>query len=97
MKTKVECLELLHNYFQNVAKHYGIVRMGLFGSVVRNEQTESSDIDIVYEGKPDILLRSRMKQELEALLGCKVDIVRLRKQLSGSAFEKSISKDLIYV
>ncbi|SEF72906.1 nucleotidyltransferase family protein [Parabacteroides chinchillae] len=97
MKTKAEYLTLLRSYFLNDAQHYGVVRMGLFGSVVRNEQTDDSDVDIAYEGKPDILLRSRMKRELEALFGCKVDLIRLRKQLTGSTFEKNISKDLIYV
>lgn len=71
--------------------------MALFGSVVRNEQTENSDVDVAYEGEANLLLRSRMKQELESLFGCKVDLVRLRKQLAGSDFGKNISKDLVYV
>lgn len=97
MRSKEEYIELLRDYFQNQAKAYGIVRMALFGSVVRSEQTNDSDIDVAYEGKPDILLRSRMKQELEVLFGCKVDIIRLRKQLTGTAFLQNISKDLLYV
>ena len=97
MKSKTECIELLRGYFLDNARYLGVVRMALFGSVVREEQTEDSDIDIAYEGEPDILLRSRMKHDLEALFGCRVDIIRLRKQLSGSVFEKNVSKDLIYV
>lgn len=97
MRSKEEYIELLRSYFLSKAKAYGVVRMALFGSVVRNEQTNSSDIDIAYEGKADILLRCRMKQELEALLGCKVDIIRLRKQLIGTDFLRNISKDLLYV
>lgn len=97
MRSKEEYIELLRNYFQNHAKAYGVVRMALFGSVVRCEQTDDSDIDVAYEGKADILLRSQMKQELEALFGCKVDIVRLRKQLTGTTFLQNISKDLLYV
>ena len=38
-----------------------------------------------------------MKQELEALLGCKVDIIRLREHLIGTDFLRNISKDLLYV
>ena len=64
MRSQKECIELLRGYFQNKAKDYGIVRMALFGSVVRNEQTEESDVDIAYEGEANLLLRSRMKQEL---------------------------------
>lgn len=97
MQSKEKYIELLRSYFLNKAKNYGVVRMALFGSVARSEQTDTSDIDVAYEGNPDILLRSRMKQELEALFGCKVDIVRLRKQLKGSAFLQNISKDLLYV
>ena len=97
MRSKEEYIELLRSYFLSKAKAYGVVRMALFGSVVRNEQTDSSDIDIAYEGKADILLRCRMKQELEALLGCKVDIIRLREQLIGTDFLSNISKDLLYV
>lgn len=97
MKTKKEYIELLRSYFLNNAKGYGVVRMALFGSVVRNEQTDDSDVDVAYEGEANLLLRSRMKQELESLFGCKVDLVRLRKQLSGSDFGKNISKDLLYV
>ena len=64
MRSKEEYMELLRSYFQNKAKAYGVVKMALFGSVVRGEQTETSDVDVAYEGKADILLRCRMKQEL---------------------------------
>lgn len=97
MRSKEEYIELLRGYFLHKAKAYGVVRMALFGSVARNEQTDSSDIDVAYEGEADILLRSRMKQELEVLFGCKVDIIRLRKQLEDTAFLRNISKDLLYV
>lgn len=97
MQSKERYIELLRSYFLDKAKNCGVVRMALFGSVARSEQTDGSDIDVAYEGNADILLRSRMKQELEALFGCKVDIVRLRKQLTDTAFGQNISKDLLYV
>ena len=90
MRSKEEYMELLRSYFLNKAKAYGVVKMALFGSVVRGEQTETSDVDVAYEGKADILLRCRMKQELEDLFGCRVDIIRLREQLSGTAFLQNI-------
>ena len=97
MRSKEEYMELLRSYFLNKAKAYGVVKMALFGSVVRGEQTETSDVDVAYEGKAYILLRCRMKQELEDLFGCRVDITRLREQLSGTAFLQNISKELLYV
>lgn len=97
MKTTKEYIELLRTYFQDNAGKYGIVRMGIFGSVARGEQNPDSDIDIFYEGEANILIRSRIKQDLEALFGCKVDVVRLRKALHDSLFGDTISKDIIYV
>lgn len=97
MKTTKEYIELLRTYFQDNAGKYGIVRMGIFGSVARGEQNPDSDIDIFYEGEANILIRSRIKQDLEALFECKVDVVRLRKALHDSLFGDTISKDIIYV
>ena len=76
---------------------YGIRKIGLFGSVARGEHKEGSDVDVVYEGEPNILLRSRMKRELEFLFGCNVDLVRFRKQLENTLFGESINEDLILV
>ena len=46
MRSKEEYMELLRSYFLNKAKAYGVVKMALFGSVVRGEQTETSDVDV---------------------------------------------------
>ena len=55
MRSKEEYIELLRSYFLSKAKAYGVVRMALFGSVVRNEQTDSSDIDILRNISKDLL------------------------------------------
>lgn len=94
---KEKCIDLLRSYYRENAKKYGLSRMALFGSVARGENLQDSDIDVAYEGKANLFTRIRMKRELEILLGCKVDIIRLRKQDSDSLFEENISKDLIYV
>lgn len=60
MKTTAEYLQLLKQFKEANAKRYGIQKMGLFGSVARGEHTEDSDVDVLYEGEPNILLRSRM-------------------------------------
>ncbi|MCF0195103.1 MAG: nucleotidyltransferase domain-containing protein [Bacteroidaceae bacterium] len=90
-------LNKIRLYYHQTAAAYGVRRMAVFGSVARGEQTETSDVDILYEGEPNILLRSRMKQELEILLGVPVDVVRMRKSLTDSFFLNNIKNDLIYV
>jgi uncharacterized protein len=50
---------------------------GLSGSVVRGVATESSDLDLLIEMESgrSLLDIVAIKQDLEELLGCKVDVV----------------------
>ena len=94
MKSTAEYIALLRGYMQKNASRYGIVRMGIFGSVARNEQTEYSDVDVYVEGElHGFFVLSGIKCELEDLLGC---IVRLRKQMD-SFLRDRIVKEGIYV
>ena len=97
MKSTSEYLQLLKQFKDSKAMSYGIQKIGLFGSVARGEHKEGSDVDVIYEGEPNILLRSRIKSELESLFGCSVDVVRYRKQLENTLFGESINEDLILV
>jgi len=58
------------------------VRIGIFGSVARGENTENSDIDILYQFKGAVGLFNlvRIKDKLEDKLSKKVDLVS-EKQL----------------
>ena len=81
---------------QNASK-YGILRMRIFGSVARNEHTDVSDVDVYVEGQlHGFFALAGIKQDLEELLGCKVDIVRLRDKMDSFLREK-ILKEGIYV
>ena len=70
--------------------------MGIFGSVARNQQTESSDVDIYYEGETKGFSLSHLKNELEELLGSPVDIIRLRDRMN-QLLRKRIEREGIYV
>lgn len=64
-----------------ILKKYGIKRAGLFGSVVRNELTHASDIDLLVElpktvhGFEYVALKVDLQEELEQSLGKHVDVV----------------------
>ena len=76
---------------------YGISRLGVFGSVARGEQTEGSDVDICYEGKAlSLLTIDTLQRELESLLGCNVDTVRLRDNMNPVLRDR-IRKEGLYV
>ena len=51
--------------------------VSLFGSVARGDEGEASDIDLLVEFEPGSSLFDllHLQDELEALLGCRVDVV----------------------
>ena len=90
-------LNELKRYKPILEKKYGITKLGVFGSVARGDVRDSSDVDVVVEIKnidPFILLDIR--EELSKLLGCKVDLIRMRKNLN-KILRKRIKKEVIYV
>ena len=92
MKTKTEYIRLLRQYMTENAS-----RMGIFGSVARGENTEQSDIDVYVEGNlHGFFALSGIKADLEELLGCPVDIVRLRERMD-TFFKDRILSEGIYV
>ena len=60
-----------------ILKRYGVSKAALFGSSVKGEMTEESDIDVLVEIETDISLLDfvGLKLELEEILGRKVDVV----------------------
>ncbi len=61
----------------NVAEKFGVVSIRVFGSVARDEQTPSSDIDFLVKAPQGATFFTlvRFQRELEELLKCKVDVV----------------------
>ena len=60
-----------------IAQGHGARNVRLFGSVARGEATATSDLDLLIEMTPERTLLDviAIKQDLEELLGCKVDVV----------------------
>lgn len=97
MIATVEIITLLKRFKEKAASRYGIRLMGLFGSYVRNQQTENSDIDVfVALQEPDFFVLEKIKEELENLTHSSVDVVSFRDSLRHS-FKKNILKDVILI
>ena len=96
-KTKAEILHLLSLYKPTAESKYGLTRLGIFGSVARDEQVEGSDVDICYEGRvPSLLTLDRIQTDLEHILDSHVDLVRIRDGMN-TLLKQRILKEGIYV
>ena len=90
MKTKNECIAVLKQFKEEFASKYGIRSIGIFGSVARGENHPDIDLE---EADPFIMFDIR--ETLQSLFGCKVDLVRLREGLR-TLLLKRIEQDGIY-
>lgn len=95
MKRK-EALEVLQSYKRDHAEEYEIVRIGIFGSVARDEATDTSDVDVVIETKrPNLFKLSRIRLDLEELMHTHVDLVSYRDTMN-TFLKKRIQNEAVY-
>jgi predicted nucleotidyltransferase len=76
-------------------KGFGVRRLGLFGSAVRGEATEESDLDFLVELEIKTFDNYMdLKEFLEDLFGCKVDLVM--KDALKPRLREPILKETVY-
>jgi len=92
-----EVLRILGAHRGELAERYGVTRLGIFGSVARNEATDASDVDVVVETQvPDLFMMVNLKEDLEQILQRKVDLVRYRVRMNPF-LKKRIDNEARYV
>jgi len=87
-------LKLLQEHKPELEARYGVTRLGIFGSVARDEAADESDV--VVEMAPDLFGRVSLKEELETILGAKVDLVRYWRRMNHY-LKRRIDKEVHYV
>jgi len=74
-----QVLKIIAEHRETLARDFGIKSLALFGSVVRDEATSASDVDLLveFDGRPVGLFHlSRTQHYLEDILGiARVDLV----------------------
>ena len=89
MISRQECIDRILANKNTIVEDYDVRSLRLFG---RNEQKESSDVDVFVEMEPDIFQIIGLKEFLENLLGCSVDVVRKHRN-NNEFLLKQIEKD----
>jgi predicted nucleotidyltransferase len=88
---KQEIIKIIRNSKREMESHYGVQRLGLFGSYVKEKQSKRSDIDILVTFNRDIDLFDflDLREYLEKQLQAKVDLVM------ESALKPAIGKRIL--
>jgi predicted nucleotidyltransferase len=92
-----EIIAFLRDFKVKNAEKYGIVSLGIFGSVARGEARDTSDLDICIRTRtPDPFVLVHIKEQIESCLHRHVDIVRVRDKMN-IFLKRRIEKEGIYV
>ena len=91
-----EVLNALRAHKATLARRFGVSELALFGSIVRNQVSLGSDVDILvsFQGKADWRRYFGVQFYLEDLLGRSVDLVSdkaLRPELRPSVEREAVS------
>jgi predicted nucleotidyltransferase len=90
-------LAFLRDYKRDCGNRYGIVEIGVFGSVARDEADDASDLDIcVKTATPDPYALVHIKEDIQEHLGVPVDIIRVRPTMNPK-LKQRIERDAIYI
>lgn len=96
MKPLQETIEIVKEHKRELEERFKVKEIGIFGSYVRGEQKERSDIDVLVNFKEPIGLEFiELAEFLESILGEKIDLVS-KGAIKPNRW-KYIEEDLIYV
>jgi uncharacterized protein len=97
VKTSSDIEKILKENIQNLKQDYRLNSLGIFGSFIRDEQNQNSDVDILVDfEKPISLIKFiKLENDLSKILGIKVDLV-MKKALKP-VIGKRILEEIRYV
>ena len=90
------CVNTIRENSSKIVSDFGIRSLRIFGSVSRNEQMEDSDIDVCVETQTlNPFLLASLKDYLESIFKCSVDVVRMHKNMNP-LLKSRIERDGVY-
>jgi predicted nucleotidyltransferase len=86
-------LKTLHQQIPLLAERYSVKTLEVFGSYVRDEQRQDSDLDVLitFKEDPSLLTYIAIENYLSDLLGVKVDLV-MKDSLKPKIGEQILSE-----
>ena len=97
MKSVDEIKSIITEHMDILQSQHKVRQIGVFGSYVRGEQKNKSDVDILvtFRGSVDLIEFIQLENHLSKLLGVKVDLVT--KDALKPYIGKHILEEVVYV
>ncbi|MBU0599271.1 nucleotidyltransferase family protein [bacterium] len=89
--------EILVNHKKDIKEKYSVKEIGIFGSYVRGEEKQKSDLDVLveFDDSIDFFLFLELEEYLAELIGVKVDLVM--KKVLKPRIGIHILEEVVYV
>ena len=99
METREDILEFLRSKREFFRQQFYVIKIGLFGSFARNEQTPTSDIDLIIEMDADVQDVYRLKVKMRDFISthCKRSVDLAREKYLRPYAREQILKEAIFV
>ena len=92
-----DVLKILAAHKDEWFSKYGLTKLGVFGSIARDEAQSTSDVDVVIQmSRLDTFLLVALREEMVDALGADVDLVTDHDYLRPF-FKQRLSREAIYV
>jgi predicted nucleotidyltransferase len=92
-----DVLRILAEHKPQWVARYGLTKLGVFGSVARNEARPGSDVDVVIQTPvTDIFQLVALREEMVSLLGAEVDLVTDHAHLRAYFMDR-LQREAAYV
>ena len=90
-----EFARILQKYMPELERDYGVASLALFGSYVRGEEREDSDLDVLvdFRGTPSLLDLASLQRNLCDYLDTPIDLVPkacLRETISAGILREAV-------
>ena len=97
MTTVEEIKRVLNENFELIGKRYKVKTLGVFGSYVRGEESENSDVDVLVEFDEPVGFFKFLELEeyLGGIIGRKVDLVS--KKALKPRIGRRILKEVVFL
>ena len=97
--TKEKIIAYLTEKKEDFFSNYQLIKLGLFGSFARGEESENSDIDLIIEFLPQtsnlLEKKAEIKRQIKKEFNREVDVCR--EKYIKSYYKNQILKHVIYV
>ncbi len=93
-------IDILKKSFPSLRKDFKVEKIAIFGSVLKSELKDNSDIDIMVDFKQPLGLKfMEFSEHMEKILGRKVDIITSEglRAIRVNKVSREIKRSLFYV